>query len=299
MKVMLIGSSGQLGADLSKVLRSETLIPLSHADVEIADAGSVRQAFEQHRPDVVINTAAFHRVDDCETQTEKAFQVNAFAVRSLAQECRRSGAVLVHFSTDYVFAGEKHEPYTETDLPGPLSVYGTSKLTGEYLVASALDRHFVIRTCGLYGLGGSRSKGGNFVETMLRLAAQGKLIRVVKDQVVTPTYTADLARKVSQLIHSKAYGLYHITSGGACSWYEFARTIFESTGVKADLTAVTAEAFGAPARRPAYSVLQNARLKALGSDDLPEWRDGLWRYLAEREQALGSATVPAPAVSTT
>jgi dTDP-4-dehydrorhamnose reductase len=285
MRVMLIGANGQLGADLSKALRTETLIPLAHADIEVADAGSVRRAFELHRPDVVINTSAFHRVDDCETQMEKAFQVNAFAVRGLAQECRRSGASLVHFSTDYVFAGEKREPYVETDRPGPLSAYGASKLAGEYLVASVLDRHFLIRTCGLYGLGGSRSKGGNFVETMLRLAAQGKPIRVVSDQVVTPTYTVDLARKVSQLIRTEAYGLYHITSRGSCSWYEFARTIFELTGVRADLTAVSAEAFGAPARRPAYSVLWNYRLGTLQLDDMSGWQKALPRYLAERQEA--------------
>src|SRR6516165_2880055 len=190
---MLIGAAGQLGAELAEVLARETTVPLTHADIEITDSRSVKFAFERHRPDVVINMAAFHRVDDCETEMERAFQVNAFAVRGLAQACRQFGAVLVHFSTDYVFAGEKTEPYVETDRPGPLSVYGASKLAGEYLVSATLSRHFLIRTCGLYGLGGSRSKGGNFVETMLRLAAAGKPLRVVSDQVATPTYTEDLA----------------------------------------------------------------------------------------------------------
>jgi dTDP-4-dehydrorhamnose reductase len=294
MRVMLIGAGGQLGSDLTKVLPAETLVPLSHADIEITDGAAVRQAFERHRPDVVINTAAFHRVDDCETQMERAFHVNAFATRVLAQECRRSGAALVHFSTDYVFAGEKREPYVETDRPGPLSVYGASKLVGEYLVAAALERHFVIRTCGLYGLGGSRSKGGNFVETMLRFGAQGKTIRVVHDQVVTPTYTADLAQVVSQLIRTEAYGLYHITSGGSCTWFEFAQAIFEFAGVSADLQPVTAEAFGAPARRPPYSVLRNHRLEALELDDVPAWEGGLRRFLAERENAFAAASHPTP-----
>lgn len=285
MKVMLIGAGGQLGTDFVSILPKETIVPLTHAEIEITDSRSVELAFERYRPDVVINTAAFHRVDDCETQIERAFLANTFAVRGLAQVCRRFSAVLVHFSTDYVFAGEKTEPYIETDRPGPLSVYAASKLAGEYLAGACLPRHFVIRTCGLYGRGGSRSKGGNFVETMLRLAAAGKPLRVVSDQVVSPTYTSDLARKISQLIATEAYGLYHITSHGSCSWLDFARTIFELAGVEADLRPVTTEEFGAPARRPAYSVLRNQRLESLGLDDLPSWQDGLRRYLGARLEA--------------
>jgi dTDP-4-dehydrorhamnose reductase len=281
MKIMLIGAAGQLGADLVKALPRETTVPLTHADIEITDSRSVGLAFERYRPGVVINTSAFHRVDDCETEMERAFQVNAFAVRGLAQVCRRFGAALVHFSTDYVFAGEKTEPYVETDRPGPLNVYGASKLGGEYLLAATLPRHFLIRTGGLYGVGGSRSKGGNFVETMLRIAFQGKPLRVVDDQVVSPTYTADLARKVSQLIETEAYGLYHITNHGACSWFEFARTVFKLAGIDAHLTPTTAKEYRAPAPRPAYSVMCNRRLKLLGLDDMPEWQDGLKRYLAE------------------
>lgn len=287
MKVMVIGAGGQLGGDLRRLLPAEECIPLTHADIEITDPESVRRAFERHQPDVVINTAAFHRVDDCESQAERAFQTNALAVRSLAQACRALGAVLVHFSTDYVFDGAQTEPYLETDRPGPLSVYAASKLAGEYLVAATHPKHFVIRTCGLFGLGGSRSKGGggNFVETMLRAAAQGKHLRVVSDQVVTPTATAELARKVIELMRTEAYGLYHITARGACSWYEFAQTIFEFSNIRADLEPVTAEAFGAPARRPRYSVLCNRKLEMLGLDDLPPWQDGLRGYLAERDKA--------------
>jgi len=285
MKIMLIGAGGQLGSDLVTVLPAETTVPQTHADIEITDPRSVQAAFEQHRPDVVINTAAFHRVDDCESQMERTFQVNTFAVRGLAQACKQFGAVLVHFSTDFVFAGEKREPYVETDRPGPLSVYAASKLAGEYLVAATLERHFLIRTCGLYGLGGSRSKGGNFVETMLRLAAQGKTIRVVADQTVTPTSTAELARKVAQLIGTEAFGLYHVTNNGSCTWFEFAQAIFELSGVKADLQPTTSAAFGAPARRPAYSVMRHQKLESLGLDDMPLWKESLRRYLAARAQA--------------
>ncbi len=285
--MMVIGAGGQLGGNLRRLLPAKDCVALTHADIEITDPKSVSQVFERHQPDVVINTAAFHRVDDCESHEERAFQTNAVAVRGLAQACRASGAVFVHFSTDYVFDGVQTEPYLETDRPGPLSVYAASKLAGEYLVAATHPKHFVIRTCGLFGLGGSRSKGagGNFVETMLRAAAQGKSLRVVSDQVVTPTPTADLARKVLELVQTDAYGLYHITAQGSCSWYEFARTIFEFVGVQADLNPVTAEAFGAPARRPRYSVLRNRHLELLGLDDLPPWEDGLQRYLAERSRA--------------
>jgi len=286
MRVLLIGAGGQLGGDLGRLLPAEDCIPLTHAEIEICDPESVRHVFERHQPDAVINTAAFHRVDDCESQGERAFQTNALAVRGLAQACRARGAVLVHFSTDYVFDGAQREPYVETDRPGPLSVYAASKLAGEYLVAATHPKHFVIRTCGLFGLGGSKSKGGggNFVESMLRAAAQGKHLRVVSDQTVTPTATVDLARKVIELIQTESYGLYHITAQGSCSWYEFARTIFEFSNVRADLVPVTVEAFGAPARRPAYSVLRNLKLEALGLDDLPPWQDGLRRYLAERDK---------------
>jgi dTDP-4-dehydrorhamnose reductase len=289
MKIVLIGVDGQLGTELATVLPKEATVPLTHADIEVMESHSIELAFERHRPDLVINTAAFHRVDDCETQMERAFQVNAFAARALAQACRRVGAALVHFSTDYVFAGDKTEPYVETDRPGPLSVYGASKLAGEYLVSATLRRHFLIRTCGLYGQGGSRSKGGNFVETMLRLAAAGKPLRVVSDKVATPTYTEDLAHKVCELISTEAYGLYHITNKGSCSWFEFARAILELAGVKTDLAPICSDAFGAPSRRPTYSVLWNRRLESLGLDDLPAWQDGLWRYLARRQQERASS----------
>jgi dTDP-4-dehydrorhamnose reductase len=282
MKIMVIGANGQLGTELVRTLPPETTVPLTHAEIEIRDPRSVKLAFEQHCPDMVINTAAFHRVDDCETQIEPAFQMNAFAVRALAQMCRQFGAALVHFSTDYVFAGEKTEPYVENDRPGPLSVYGASKLAGEYLVSATLDKYFLVRTCGLYGRGGSRSKGGNFVETMLRLASEGKPLRVVDDQVVSPTSTADLARKISQLIQTEAYGLYHITNHGSCSWFEFARAIFDWAEIQPDLSLTTSADFQARAPRPGYSVLRNLRLESLRLDDMPTWEDALTRYLAAR-----------------
>lgn len=288
MKIMLIGADGQLGSDLLPALSPDTVVPLRQADIEITDPDSVRRAFARCRPEVVINTAAFHRVDECEQEIEMTFRVNTFAVRDLALRCREYQARLVHFSTDYVFSGEKRAPYLETDLPGPLNVYGVSKLAGEYLVGAILPQHYLIRTCGLYGHRGSLVKGGNFVETMLRRAAEGKALRVVHDQVVAPTYTVDLARKVSGLIRTEAYGLYHITNRGACSWYEFARRIFELTGMRADLSPTTSQEYQTAARRPAYSVLRNYHLEQLGQDDLPTWDDALQRFLREENKLADS-----------
>ena len=237
----------------------------------------------QAKPDVVISTAAYHRVEECEIRAALAFQVNGIGAMNLARACHRSGAVLVNFSTDYVFDGKKNGAYEETDLPSPLSVYGASKVLGEHLVAAYADRYFVIRTCGLYGVAGSSGKGGNFVETMLKKAMAGDAIRVVDDQVLTPTYTADLAKATRQLILTGNYGLYHISSEGQCSWYEFTRYIFERAGLDAKLSPVNSSQFASPVKRPANSVLSKAKLRALGIS-IPSWKDALPRYLEERSR---------------
>jgi len=282
MRVLVIGASGQLGTDLVKVMDGWDLVPITHADLDICDFVYTRKVIEEKKPDVVINTAAFNRVDDCEEEVSKAFWVNAFAVRNLAQICADLDCVLVHISTNYVFDGRKREPYTEEDPPNPLSVYGASKLTGEYFVRNICPKHFIIRTSGLYGVAGSRAKGGNFVETMIRLAKEDKPIRVVNDQVLTPTYTRDLAEKIKELLQTKAYGLYHITNSGECSWYEFASKIFELLGLNPEFVPTTTAEFGAKAKRPAYSVLAHEKLKRLRIDDVRSWREGLRAYLKEK-----------------
>jgi dTDP-4-dehydrorhamnose reductase len=279
----LIGANGQLGIELRQAFGDHDLIPLTHADLELTNPVQVRETLIKHRPTLILNTAAYHRVDECEDFPERAFAVNAVAVRELAIAAKEIGAVLAHFSTDYVFDGQQRHPYREVDRPGPLSAYATSKLAGEYFIQAALDRYFLIRTCGLYGLAGSRSKAGNFVETILRLAADGREIQVVGDQIVTPTSVRDLARKVRQLVETDAYGLYHITNNGECSWYQFAQAILELSGVRPHLIETTSAAYGARAARPAYSVLDNANLRSLGLDDLREWRDALADYLTERK----------------
>jgi len=284
MKIVLIGCTGQLGgALLESAPVAHEVVPLSHADIEVTNDRCVRAALDRHAPEVVINTSAFLRVDDCETEVSQAFEVNALAVRRLALACRDRGAMLVHFSTDYVFGGgNKRTPLEETDPPFPLNVYGASKLAGEHLVAEVLPQHFLIRSCGLYRVGGSKAKGGNFVETMLRKASVGESIRVVDDQILTPTHTPELARKVWQLLETREYGLYHITCQGECSWYDFAGKVFELAGLKADLQPTASAEFRTPARRPPYSVLDNARLRSMGLDDLKPWQDALADYLRMR-----------------
>lgn len=284
-KVVLIGANGQLGSELAKIFCNHDLIPLTHADLDIADAKGIEKLLGQHSPDLILNTAAYHRVDECEEFPARAYEVNALAVRHLAQWSKAHNVVLLHFSTDYVFDGCLRRPYTEADPPAPLSAYAVSKLAGEYFIRAIHDRHFIIRTCGLYGIAGSSGKGGNFIETMLRLATEGKEIRVVDDQVLTPTSAKELARKLRQVVETRAYGLYHITNDGACSWYEFAAAIFELSGLKPRLKPTTSAAFGARATRPAYSVLDNANLRSLGLDDLHHWRDALKEYLEDRRRS--------------
>ncbi len=288
MNYAVLGAAGQLGRDLCPRLAGQvTALTRERADLTRPD--TLRATLTTLRPDVVINCAAYNFVDKAETEPEAAFAVNAWGVRALAGVCRDLNCVLVHFSTDYVFGLDESRrvPYRETEAPGPVSVYGLSKLTGEYLVRALCPRHFVLRTCGLYGVWGSGGKGGNFVETMLRLAGQGKALKVVADQTCTPSYTVDVATATAALVQTDRYGLYHLTNGGSCSWHELARTIFAIAGVSANLSPTTSHAYGAPARRPAYSVLATGAYEALGLPPLRPWQEALAAYLQERQQKSG------------
>jgi dTDP-4-dehydrorhamnose reductase len=283
MKIVVFGAAGQLGSDLCSRLGGE-VISLRRADGDLRDPGAIRHCLDTHRPDIIVNCAAYNFVDRAETEPEEAFAVNAWAVRTLAGECARLSATLVHFSTDYVFGldTQRREPWTETDAPGPISAYGLSKLTGEYWVRQRCPKYFVIRTCGLYGLAGSGGKGGNFVETMLRLARQGKPIRVVNDQCCTPTFTADLATSTKALIATDRFGLYHLTNAGDCTWFEFARAIFQLAGLTVDLTPISSAEFGAPARRPTNSAFNCEKYAALGLPPLRRWQEALAAYMQQR-----------------
>ena len=287
MRIALIGANGQLGSDLVKVLRpNHDLAPLTHADVEVTDPESVEKMMQRVEPDVVLNMAAFHKVDVCEDDVERTFAVNTYGVRNLASACRAHGATLAHMSTDYVFGGDRDRatPYVETDLPAPINIYGVSKLAGEHMVRYTLERAFIFRVAGLYGVAGSSGKGGNFVELMLRLAHEGRDIRVVDDQRTTPTYTADLARQIEAVIQTDRYGLYHATSQGDCTWYEFAAEIFWQSGLSPNLSRARTGDFGEKATRPAYSVLENQALRAIGMDMMRPWQESLAAYLEERKQ---------------
>lgn len=283
MRVAVLGSHGQLGRDLVPRLAGE-VVPLTRADLDLGRPETIAAGVAAARPDVLVNCAAYNFVDQAEAEPDAAFAVNASGVRELARACAAAGVRLVHVSTDYVFGLDQARttPLGEDDPPGPVSVYGLSKLAGEYLVRASDPRNLVVRTCGLYGVWGSGGKGGNFVETMLRVAGQGKPLRVVADQRCTPTYTADLADALVGLISARAAGLYHATSGGECSWHEFAAEIFRQAGIAADLTPITSAEFGAAARRPAYSVLSTAKLTAAGVAAPRPWTAALAAYLSER-----------------
>jgi dTDP-4-dehydrorhamnose reductase len=278
-KIAIIGADGQLGSDLIKSLHENKIFPLYYPDFDVTKPDQVRNVLFRLRAEVVINTAAYHRVDECEDNSQKAFRVNSIAVRDLALICRDLDSALVHFSTDYVFDGKKRSPYIEEDMPNPLNVYATSKLAGEYLIRNTMEKYFVIRTCGLYGEAGCWGKGSNFVDTLIALEKEEKPLRVVNDQWVTPTATAELAQKVKELIQTNRYGLYHLTNEGECTWYEFAQTIFSILGKKPNLIPIDSKNHGAKAKRPPYSVLDNKKARDIGLTGFSHWKNALQRYL--------------------
>ena len=284
MKYAVLGAFGQLGRDLCPAL-GEGAIALDRSKIDLGVPETIGKCLEEINPDVVVNCAAYNFVDKAETEPDSAMRINAWGLKELAQWCKAKGKYLVHFSTDYVFGldSQRNKPYEETDKPGPVSNYGISKLAGEYVVSANCPNHLLIRTCGLYGVWGSGGKGGNFVETMLRVAAQGKPLKIVSDQYCTPTYTKDLALASAFLIKSKAQGLLHLTNQESCSWYEFAQTIFELSQIEASISPISSKDYNAPATRPGYSVMQSVRSKELGFAPLRSWKLALGDYLQERK----------------
>jgi len=283
MKFTVIGADGQLGTDLCRVIRqADELVELTWEDVEVADIESVSAALAKAGGDVVVNTAAYHKVDECESNKELSFKVNELGAGIVAQKCAELGAACVFISTDYVYGGdaERSTPYVEDELPAPLNVYGASKAAGEAAVRQANPKHFIVRSTGLYGKVVS-GKGYNFVGLMLKLAKEKPEVRVVDDQILTPTYTLDLAEKIVEVCKTQKFGTYHMTNAGHCSWFEFTKKIFELAGVKTPLHPTTSEQFKTAARRPAYSVLDNKRLRDEGFAEMRSWQEALEAYLKE------------------
>jgi dTDP-4-dehydrorhamnose reductase len=283
LKVAVIGSTGQLGQDLMRVF-GDGAVGFSHQDLDVADGVSVASAMHSLRPDWVLNTAAFHRVDDCEINPTLAFAVNTLGALNVARAADTVGAGVVFFSTDYVFGGRdrgRDHPYEEVDNLDPLNVYGVSKEAGERLVMQANARHIVVRSAGLYGTATSR-KGWTFPELMLNKARSEGLVRVVTDQVLSPTFTADVARKTKELIEHDATGVFHLTNAGECSWFEFARGTFDLAGVEVKMEPVHTDQTRRRARRPSYSALATARLKEVGLSPLRPWKEALDDYLREK-----------------
>jgi dTDP-4-dehydrorhamnose reductase len=277
MKVLIAGANGQLGKDmvLSATNAGHDVVGFGRTEMDVADADAVRRRLDLERPDIVINSAAWTDVDGAESAEADAFAVNGTGAGNVAAGAREIGAAVVFVSTDYVFDGDKGSPYVESDQPAPRSAYGRTKLAGEGATAAANKRHFIVRSAGLYGIG-----GGNFVDTMLRLAESTNEVLVVRDQVTSPTYTWHLAYGLTRLIEGIEYGIHHMAAGGHCSWYEFAREIFEQAKTETKVLSGTTEMLGRPAPRPAFSALESQREHAI---TLPSWHDGLAGYLAQRE----------------
>ena len=309
MTTAVIGVTGQLGTDLLKIL-SGNIAPISHSDMELTDSDSIKACLDRIRPRIVINTAAYNLVDKAEDAIDDAMAVNAVGPARLARWCQENDAKLVHFSTDYVFGGRigsqqdgrtgepadsglaavppTRAPRCETDLAVPESVYAASKFAGENLVRAICPRHFVIRTCGLYGVAATLGAGkGNFVETMLRLGRDRDELAVVNDQHCTPTATRDLAAATAELIETEQYGLFHATNSGATTWHDLAWEIFRQAGITVNVRPISTEEFGARAARPAYSVLDCQKLEAAIGRPMPSWQDALGQYLIDRAEKAG------------
>ncbi|MEN8153394.1 MAG: dTDP-4-dehydrorhamnose reductase [Acidobacteriota bacterium] len=283
MNITVIGADGQLGSDICRSFKSngDSVIELTQNDIEISDYFSVNTVISKKlEADLVINTAAMHNLPQCEKDPASAFRVNGTGAINLANACSDAGIPLLHISTDYVFDGEKSSPYTEYDQPNPLSVYASTKLSGEYFISSISNNYFILRVSGIYGKNICMAKGYNFVDKMLELGKEKGVVRVVDDEILSPTFTEDIAAQIIELVRSKGKpGLYHVAAEGSCSWYEFAKEIFSIKGSDVKVEKAGPGEFANNINRPKYSVLENKNLKDQGLNIMPHWKDGLKRYL--------------------
>ena len=284
MKIVVIGSNGQLGTDLVRALQGNNEVTgLTHNDIEVTDRQSCI-ALKSFQPDVIVNTAAFHKTDQCEDEPLKAFSVNSIGARNVASVSKEISAASVFLSTDYVFDGSKNEPYTENDVPSPINTYGISKLAGE-LFTRLNERHYVLRVASLFGVAGASGKGGNFIETMVAKARRNEAISVVDDMWMSPTYTKDAAVVMKRILESRLpFGTYHVTNTGFCTWFEFAKEIFRFTDSHPILTPSKTEEQEMKARRPRFSALESIKLPSHGIG-VRNWKEALYDYLCEKGHA--------------
>jgi len=286
-KVAVIGSTGQLGSDILDIF-GEDASPLSHDEIEVRDVNSCRRVLKD--VDVVINCAAYVKVDDSEDHPEAAFMVNAIGARNVAMVCNERQIKNVYISTDFVFDGEKKEPYTEEDIPNPINTYGLSKYAGEIftrnlsLKKKALPKkYYIIRSSSLFGIRGARGKGGNFVDWMIEKVNNNGIIKVVDDVVMSPTYTRDAAEMIKNIIEKELpYGIYHVVNQGYCSWFEFANKIFEFLDIDAKLFPIKSDELDRKARRPKFSALKSTKLNSFGLK-MRSWENALKGYLRKKE----------------
>jgi dTDP-4-dehydrorhamnose reductase len=284
-KVLIFGSAGQLGSELVDVLQksgSFDVVPLTHEMADCTDAAAVRRAVLQCHPKIVINSAAYVRVDDCEDHATEAFAVNAIGALNIARACAEIDACCVYISTDYVFDGEKNTPYVESDPTNPINVYGASKLAGEHLVRQASQRWLIVRMASLFGKTGARGKGGNFIETILAKARKGEALKIVDDIRMSPTHTRDASKAVKNLLSARVGGIVHLTNRGSCTWYEFAKAALDLCAMNAEVNGVPSTSFAMRARRPRNSVLEGSRANGEAQCFMPTWREALNAYLGEK-----------------
>ncbi|HDQ05517.1 MAG TPA: dTDP-4-dehydrorhamnose reductase [Candidatus Bathyarchaeota archaeon] len=281
MKIAVLGSTGQLGTDLVKTLATaHEVIGFTHNDVEVADYDSCL-ILKEHQPDIVINTAAFHKTDQCEEEPLKTFSVNTLGARNVALLSREVDATAVFISTDYVFDGTKKEPYTEDDIPSPINTYGISKLAAEHFTRLN-PKHYIIRIASVFGKAGASGKGGNFVETMITKAKNNEPITVIDDMWMSPTYTKDASSIIKEIVEKQLpHGVYHATNKGYCSWYQFAEQIFQFTGLTPELSPIKTEQLTMNAKRPQFSALKSIKLPQHGIE-VPTWQEALREYLTEK-----------------
>jgi dTDP-4-dehydrorhamnose reductase len=275
VRAIVFGAAGQLGRELVALLGEGLAWAGDKDEIDVTDGQATSALISQIRPRVVFNATAWNRVDAAEAEPAAAFAVNAFAPLLLARACHAVGALLVHYSTDYVFDGTASRPYREDDTPAPLGVYGASKLAGEHLVAAAAGEHLLVRTSGVLGRGGSEQKGGSFVERVVSKARAGEPLRVVCDQVFAPTCASDLAAASIALVQDGARRLFHVTNAGTCSWHDLACAALAIAGIEASIERITSADLALPARRPAYSVLSCQKYLGAGCPPLRHWRDAL------------------------